>query len=79
MPGALARTSTYALNKATLPHVLALAGKGARSALLDDPHLRRGLNVWRRDLRAGCEGAGARLRELGKCSFGLSSTALRYR
>jgi alanine dehydrogenase len=46
MPGALARTSTYALNNATLPYVLDLAGKGARSALLDDPHLRRGLNIW---------------------------------
>jgi alanine dehydrogenase len=46
MPGALARTSTYALNNATLPYVLDLAVKGARSALLDDPHLRRGLNIW---------------------------------
>jgi alanine dehydrogenase len=46
MPGAVARTSTYALNNATLPHVLALAGKGWRRALLEDQNLRNGLNVW---------------------------------
>lgn len=45
MPGAVARTSTFALNNATLPFILALAGRGYRAALLDDPHLRRGLNV----------------------------------
>ena len=45
MPGAVPRTSTHALNNATLPHVLALADKGYRAALADDPHLRNGLNV----------------------------------
>lgn len=45
MPGAVPHTSTYALNNATLPHVLALADKGWRQALRDDPHLRDGLNV----------------------------------
>ncbi|MEZ5658813.1 MAG: alanine dehydrogenase [Burkholderiaceae bacterium] len=45
MPGAVARTSTYALNNATLPRVLALADKGWRKALRDDAHLREGLNV----------------------------------
>jgi alanine dehydrogenase len=45
MPGAVARTSTYALNAATLPFALALAGKGWQQALRDDIHLRRGLNV----------------------------------
>ena len=45
MPGAVPQTSTYALNNATLPHVLALADKGYRRALADDPHLRNGLNV----------------------------------
>jgi alanine dehydrogenase len=45
MPGAVARTSTFALNNATLPFVLALADKGWRSAIADDPHLRNGLNV----------------------------------
>ena len=45
MPGAVPRTSTFALNNATLPHVLALADKGYREALTGDPHLRNGLNV----------------------------------
>ena len=45
MPGAVARTSTFALNNATLPFVLALADKGYRRALEDDEHLRHGLNV----------------------------------
>ncbi len=46
MPGAVARTSTFALNNATLPFTLALADRGCRRALLDDPHLRDGLNVF---------------------------------
>jgi len=46
MPGAVARTSTYALNNVTLPHALAIADKGWTAALTDDPHLRAGLNVW---------------------------------
>ena len=46
MPGAVARTSTYALNATTLPFVLALAKKGWKGALKDDKHLRAGLNVW---------------------------------
>lgn len=45
MPGAVARTSTFALNNATLPFALALADKGWRQAITDDPHLRNGLNV----------------------------------
>jgi alanine dehydrogenase len=45
MPGAVARTSTYALNNATLPHVLRLANSGWREALLADANLRAGLNV----------------------------------
>ncbi len=47
MPGAVPRTSTYALNNATLPFVLALADKGWKRALAEDPHLRNGLNVAR--------------------------------
>jgi len=47
MPGAVARTSTFALNNATLPFTLNLADKGYSQALLDDPHLRAGLNVHR--------------------------------
>jgi alanine dehydrogenase len=46
MPGAVARTSTFALNNATLPFVLALADKGTEAALAADPHLRAGLNVY---------------------------------
>ena len=45
MPGAVARTSTLALNNATLPFALALANKGAKQALFDDKHLGNGLNV----------------------------------
>ncbi len=45
MPGAVARTSTFALNHATIGPALALAGKGWRQACADDPHLRRGLNI----------------------------------
>ena len=45
MPGAVARTSTFALNNVTLPFTLMLADKGWRQALRDDPHLRNGLNV----------------------------------
>ncbi len=47
MPGAVPRTSTQALNNATLPFALALADKGAERALRDDPHLLAGLNVCR--------------------------------
>ena len=47
MPGAVPRTSAFALNNATLPFTLALADKGAKQAMLDDPHLLEGLNVYR--------------------------------
>ena len=46
MPGAVARTSTQALENSTLPFSLALANKGYKKALLDDKHLRNGLNVF---------------------------------
>jgi alanine dehydrogenase len=45
MPGGVARTSTYALNNVTLPFGLAIANKGYKQALLEDHHLRAGLNV----------------------------------
>jgi len=45
MPGAVARTSTFALNNATIGHAVALADKGWQQALRDDVHLRAGLNV----------------------------------
>jgi len=47
MPGAVPRTSTYALNRATLPFVMALANAGIDRALQADRHLRDGLNVCR--------------------------------
>jgi alanine dehydrogenase len=46
MPGAVARTSAFALGNATLPFTLALADKGAKQAMQDDPHLADGLNVY---------------------------------
>ena len=45
MPGALARTSTFALTNATFPYALDLAEKGYKKALKEDPSLRTGLNV----------------------------------
>ncbi len=45
MPGAVARTSTYALNNVTLPHVLRIADMGWCEALRANPHLANGLNV----------------------------------
>jgi alanine dehydrogenase len=45
MPGGVPRTSTFALNNATLPFTLALADKGWKRALTEDIHLRHGLNV----------------------------------
>lgn len=45
MPGAVPRTSTFALNNATLPYIINLANKGYKQALTDDKHLLEGLNV----------------------------------
>ncbi len=45
MPGAVARTSTFALNNATIGHAVALADKGWKQALKDNEHLKNGLNV----------------------------------
>jgi alanine dehydrogenase len=45
MPGAVPRTSTFALNNATLPFTLQLADKGPHKAMIDNPHLLEGLNV----------------------------------
>jgi len=47
MPGATPSTSTYALNNVTLPYGLALADKGYKAALLDNPNFREGLNVYK--------------------------------
>jgi len=45
MPGGVPKTSTYALNNVTLPFAINIANKGVKQALLDDEHLRAGLNV----------------------------------
>ncbi|MDW6003667.1 alanine dehydrogenase [Vibrio mangrovi] len=45
MPGAVAKTATYALNNATLPYILKIASLGVKKALLNDKGLRNGLNV----------------------------------
>jgi len=65
MPGAVPRTSTFALNNVTLPHVLTLADKGYRQALLDDPHLLAGLNVHKGDVtcKEVAEGLGYSFRD----------------
>ena len=47
MPGGVARTSTFALNNATLPFTVQLADKGYAKAMKDNPHLKAGLNVHR--------------------------------
>ncbi len=60
MPGAVARTSTYALNNVTLPHALAIADMGWREAMRANPHLAEGLNV-----HAGQVAYAAVARELG--------------
>jgi alanine dehydrogenase len=50
MPSAVPRTSTFALSHATYPYIAALADKGYRQALLEDPHLSNGLNVYQGQL-----------------------------
>ena len=62
MPGGVPKTSTHALNNATLPFALALADKGWKQALKDDPHLRIGPQRVERqdDLPTGCRSAGLR-------------------
>jgi alanine dehydrogenase len=60
LPGAVARTSTFALTNATFPYVSKLANIGYRAALAADPALFKGLNVLKGDLvcRAVAEGVG---------------------
>jgi alanine dehydrogenase len=68
MPGAVARTSTYALNNVTLPHALAIADKGWKAALAANKHLANGLNVW--NGKVTCEPVA---RELGYAPTPLSA------
>lgn len=50
MPGAMPRTSTFALNNATMPYALALANKGLKGALADDSGLAAGVNTYRGEI-----------------------------
>jgi alanine dehydrogenase len=59
MPGAVPKTSAYALNNATLPFVMALAAKGWKGALSQDKHLANGLNIW--NGKVTCEPVAAAL------------------
>jgi len=59
MPGAVPRTSTFALTNTTLPYVERLAALGVEGALREDPALRQGVNVWRG--RVVCEGVASSL------------------
>ena len=45
MPGALPRTSTLALNNATLPYAVEIANKGWKTAMKENPEIKRGANV----------------------------------
>ena len=47
MPGAVARTSTFALTNATFPYVAEIAAKGYRRALMESAALRKGLNLYK--------------------------------
>jgi alanine dehydrogenase len=45
MPGAFARTSTFALTNATLPYALEIANKGYKKAITSNPAIAKGLNI----------------------------------
>jgi alanine dehydrogenase len=68
MPGAVPRTATFALNNATLPYVLEIANKGYQQALLDDMHLRNGLNIFHGKVAhcAVADSVGARYHDAGQ-------------
>jgi len=61
MPGGVARTSTFALNNATLPFTLALADQGPEAAMKKNPHLRAGLNVYKGTLTYKAVGEAQKL------------------
>jgi len=68
MPGAVPRTSTFALTNATLPYCLAMANKGLDSAMREDRALLRGVNIHRGKLN-NREVADAQGREWSEISF----------
>jgi alanine dehydrogenase len=59
MPGAVPRTSTFALTNSTLPYVEAIAGRGVEEAVRRDPGLALGINLWRGEVV--CEGVAEAL------------------
>ena len=61
MPGAVPRTSTFALTNTTLPYIEQMAELGLEEALRRDPTLARGANVWRGEIV--CEGVAESLDE----------------
>ena len=75
MPGGVARTSTIALNNATLPYVMMIANKGMNAALEDDEHLRNGLSVHKGQLthRAVSEAYGSPYLDPLKAISGVSA------
>ncbi|MBW2166993.1 MAG: alanine dehydrogenase, partial [Deltaproteobacteria bacterium] len=61
IPGAVPRTSTYALSNATLPYVLKLANMGPEAAIKADPSLAKGVNIYKEKIiyQAVAEAFGA--------------------
>jgi alanine dehydrogenase len=68
MPGAVPRTSTFALNNATLPYILSLANRGLAGAVTADPGFGKGVNTYGGHLtcRPVAESQGKPYRELGE-------------
>ena len=66
MPGAVARTSTFALTNATLPYALELAGRGFKNAVERNPALARGVNTYRG--RLTCQAVGESI-NIGACDL----------
>ena len=62
MPGAVGRTSTYALTNATLPYIRTIASKGIRKAATDDPALARGINCANGSVVHAAVGAAFRMK-----------------
>ncbi len=71
MPGAVPRTSTFALNNATLPYILSLANRGLAGAVTADPGFAKGVNTYdgRLTCRPVAESQGKPYRELGELLF----------
>ena len=74
MPGAVPRTSTYALTNATLPYAVTIADLGVDDAVRADPALARGVNVYAGEITERGRGvAGGRTTPLASLVAGLRS------